>query len=100
MMASRSTSSHASMFSTSLESIIYGGFLSPRYHSLAGAFLGVSSSNSSSNMSTGVINPTNEGLTSEQFINMISDNVGNPQINPTCGYYSLGRKPWYPPPRG
>ena len=50
-------------------------------------------------MSTGVINPTNEGLASEQAINMISGNVGNPQANPTDGYYPRGGQPSYPPPR-
>lgn len=44
-------------------------------------------------MSTSVINPTNEGRTSEQFINMISGNVGNPKINPIGGYYPPGGKP-------
>jgi len=60
------------MFSTSLESTLYGGFLPPRYHSLVGDYSIASSSNQTSNMSTSVINPTNEGLTSEQFITMIS----------------------------
>lgn len=50
-------------------------------------------------MSTGVINPTNEGLESEQAINMVSIIVGNPQANPTYGYYPLGGQPSYPPPR-
>ena len=78
MMTSRSTSSNTSMFFYfSIINIVWW-FLPPRYHSLVGAYLEAFSSNSSSNMSTGVINPTNEGLAFEQFINMISDNVGNP----------------------
>ena len=70
MVASRSTSLDTSIFSTSPQSILYGGFLPPGHHSLVGAYRGASSSNSSSNMSAGVINPTNEGLASEQVINM------------------------------
>lgn len=41
-------------------------------------------------MSTGVINPTNEGMASKQAINMISGNVDNPQANPTSHYYPHG----------
>lgn len=100
MMASRSTSSDTSMFSTSPDSTLYGGFLPYGYHSLVGAYSGASFSKSSSNMSTGVINPTNEGLTSEQFINMIFGIVGNPQTNQTGGYYLPGGQPSYPPPEG
>lgn len=100
MMAYRSTSLDTSIFSTSPQSTLYGGFLPPGHHSLVGAYPGASSSNSSSNMSTGVINPTNEGLTSTQYINMISGNVGNPQNNPTGGYYQPGGKLACPPPGG
>lgn len=78
-MIPRSVVSDTSMYSTSPECTFYGGFLPLVYHSLAGAYSGASSLNSSSNMSTGVVNPTNEGLASEQAINMISGNVGNPQ---------------------
>lgn len=41
-------------------------------------------------MAADVINPTHEGLASEQVINMIFGNVCNPQANPTGGYYSPG----------
>ena len=85
-MASRSTSSGTSIFSTFPKSTLYGDFLPLGYHFHAGDYSRASSSNPSSNMSTGVINPTNEGLKFEQFINMISGNVGNPQTNPTSGY--------------
>lgn len=48
-------------------------------------------------MSTNLINPTNEGLTPEQFIKLKSGNVGTPQPNPTGVYYLLGGQPSYPP---
>jgi len=64
-MIRRSVATDTSMDSTSLESTLYGGLLPPGYHSFAGAYSRASSSKPSSNMSNGVINPTNEGLASK-----------------------------------
>lgn len=98
-MIPRSVVTDISIYLTSPDSTLYGGLLPPICHSLIGDYLGVSSLNPSSNMSIGVINPINEGLASEQAINMISGNVGNPQANPTGCYYPPRGNPSYPPPR-
>ena len=51
-------------------------------------------------MSTGLTNSIVQGLTSDQYVNMIFENVGNPQVNTIGSYYLPGGNPSYPTLRG
>lgn len=72
----------------------------PGYQSLYGTYSRASPSSQPLTMSTKLTDPTLQGLTSDQYINMISSNVGNPQANPIGSYYPPRGKPSYPPPGG